>query len=242
MRSVLTAFKVLETVSGAQPVGVTEIARELNLPKSTVQRSLKALNEAGWIRCYNDAGLTRWVLTLKPLRVAATSGPLETLRQQALPIMETLRRQTSESVHLNVRDGDEMVVIEKLDSLLSVRTFNELGGRAPLHASATGKAILSLLDPGTLEALLGCKLIEYTSETITDPHVLGLHLDLVRELGYSTNRGEWREDVFSVAAPIRGYRLIEAALSISLPMSRHDANQVANWGALLVAATAQLSS
>jgi IclR family acetate operon transcriptional repressor len=232
MQNVINALRVLEEVAVRQPVGVGELARGLGLPKSTVQRSLRTLHEAGWIRPAGG-GVTRWQVTSKALQVGrrAELG----LRDVALPVMEELRQRTGETIHLMVPEGDAVVLIERLETDKPLRIVLPLGIRLPLHASANGKAVLAHLDRPIDE------LPAYTGTTITDPELLRAELAEVRARGYADNRGEWRSDIAAVASAVLGPDGPVASLSISTPASRMPDDRRPEYGKLVTQAARTLT-
>lgn len=242
MRNVLNTLLVLEEVASRQPIGVGELARVLDMPKSSVQRALVTLHTAGWIR--PAAGeVTRWVITTRALAVGGrASGDLD-LRGAALPIMEDLRRHTEETIHLTVPEDGKMVLIERLETDKPVRTSMALGHALPLHASANGKAVLANSSAEVLIPLLADELPRYTDTTITDPDELRAELAAIRERGFAINRGEWRSDVGSVAAAVMGgHEKPIASLSVNIPMSRLTQESEADFGAAVNEAANSLSA
>lgn len=240
MRVVRMAFQVLEHVAEHQPVGVTELARKLDLPKSTVQRALGTLHDLGWIEQEAD-GSRRWVQTTKLLVLSSRGGGL-TLRERAMPVMRFLSERTNENVHLSVRSGTGVVIIEKLDSGSAVRLFDPLGVVAPIHASSTGKAILAWSDPEEIEERLAQPLESFTKRTIADPDALRRELTCIRRQGYAVNRGEWRDEVRGVAAPIlddNGRPL--GAISLAVPAHRLPDRRIPATAALVVEAVGRLN-
>ena len=224
MQTVLNALRVLECVSELQPAGVTELARQLSLPKSTVQRSLLTLEEAGWIRP-SGAGSTRWALTTRALTVGSRAVTDLAVRDLALPVMQRLRERLDETVHLVVPEGRSVVLVDRLDTSKSVRAFLPVGGRAPVHATSAGMAILSNLDFAEVRSLLDDDLTTYTSATITSVDALLDELEVVRERRWACNRSGWRNDVCGVAAAICGeHDRPVAAFSLSIPDSRFPAD------------------
>jgi IclR family transcriptional regulator, acetate operon repressor len=242
MQNVLNTLRVLEEVAARQPAGVAQLARVTGIPKSSVQRALRTLQTAGWIRPAGD-GVTRWVVTTKALQVGRHAAGDLSLRDVALPVMEDLRRQTDETIHLAIPDGDEVVLIERLETTKPVRIVLPLGMRLSLHASAQGKAVLAA-DSGTLlKRLLAGGLPEYTDTTITDPAALLAELREIRTRGYATNGGEWRSDVSAVAAAVMsdtGQPV--ASISISVPTSRMTDASRSAYGALAREAAATVSA
>lgn len=242
MRSVRTALRVLEGVADHQPAGVGELSRALDLPKSSVQRSLHTLAAAGWIRTAGGTA-TRWVLTGRARRVGRLAREENSIREAAMAAMERLRAETGETVHLMVPDGPRAVLIERLETSNPVRIVLALGSSAPLHGSSNGKSILAGLPPDEAEALLGDDLPRYTDTTIVDRGQLAAELAEIRRRGYATNNGEWRADIAAVAAAVLGPdgRPV-ASLSVSTPISRMPPELATRYGALVVAAARQVSS
>jgi DNA-binding IclR family transcriptional regulator len=241
VRSVVTALRILDEVAGRQPVGVSDLARVLNLPKSSVQRTLQTLRSAGWIQTVG-VELTRWRLTTHMLRVGQLAAGELGLRDVAVPVMEELRGQTKESVHLAVPEQDNVIVIERLDSPQAVRTFVPLGMAAPMAASANGKAILATRSPEDVRALLKRGLSTYTAATVTNERSLLAQLQEVRRLGYATNEGEWRTDVAAVASAITvDSGLAIAGISVSMPTQRLSPDVQLKYGGLVNDAAERIS-
>jgi IclR family acetate operon transcriptional repressor len=233
VRSVITALRVLDAVAASQPVGVTQLARLLELPKSSVQRTLQTLHSAGWIHP-TGVEMTRWSLTQHMLRIAQRSAGELNLRNVAVPVMEELRAATQETVHLAVPDQDSIIVIERLDSPQAVRTFIPLGMAAPMAASANGKAILAKMSREDVHAFVQRGLAAYTPSTVTDAEELLSQLEEVRRHGYATNNEEWRSGVSAVAAAIstKGGGPI-AGISVSTPAQRMSRKLQGQYGALV---------
>ncbi|AYF76475.1 IclR family transcriptional regulator [Nocardia yunnanensis] len=242
MRNVLNTLRVLEEVAARQPIGVGELARVLELPKSTVQRALVTLDTAGWIRPATGE-VTRWVITTKALAVGGSAGGDLGLRGAALPVLEDLRRSTGETVHLTIPENGKMVLIERLETDKPVRTSMALGHALPLHASANGKAVLAHTPPESLRRLLRDDLPRYTDTTITDPDALRAELNRIRAQGFAVNRGEWRSDVGAVAAAVlssEGQPV--ASLSVNLPIGRLTPDTEPGFGAAVTAAARTLAA
>jgi IclR family transcriptional regulator, acetate operon repressor len=242
LRNVLNTLRVLEEVASRQPIGVGELARVLDMPKSSAQRALVTLNTAGWIRPASGE-VTRWVMTTRALAVGGrASGDLD-LRGAALPIMEDLRRHTEETIHLTVPEDGKMVLIERLETDKPVRTSMALGHALPLHASANGKAVLANSSPEVIRHLPAGELPRYTDTTITDPDELRAELAAIRGRGFAVNHGEWRSDVGSVAAAVMGgYEKPIASLSVNIPISRLTQESEAAFGAAVSEAASSLSA
>ena len=239
MNNVLNALEVLEAVGRAQPIGVSGLARELGLPKSTVQRSLETLGAAGWIR---QSGNGAWSLTLKPAVVGQQAGNEWGVRDAAQPVMTALRESTGESIRLWLRDGSRAVLVQSMESTKAVRAITPVGVSLPAHASSAGKAILAALLDDEREAIVAGPLEALTAHTITDPAKLRRALDQTRKLGYAVTDSEAHLDVSGVAAAILSPdgRPI-AALGIVVPAQRSSTKTIAAFGALVRDAAATVS-
>ncbi|KXF52300.1 hypothetical protein AXA44_10935 [Rhodococcus sp. SC4] len=220
MSSVVTTLQVLDEVAELQPVGVTDIAERLDLPKSSAQRALKSLEISGWIRQVRKG--KGWVLTTKAIdiaqRVAADMG----VREAARDVLTELRDSTGESVHLAIREGREVVIVDVVETTNPTRIYIPLGTRSPLHATATGKALLAHMESPRREEVLSSELVRLTDSTITDPDELEKELEGIRVEGRcAVAKGELREDICSFAEPVlssAGTPL--CAVSVFVPMYR----------------------
>lgn len=238
--SVVSAFRVLEAVAEAQPVGLSELARTVGLPKSTVQRVLLTLQEVGWLRP-TETTPTRWQLTYRAVAVVGRAGGGESLRDIALPVMNDLQLATTETIHLAAPDGDSLVLVERLDTSHRLRAFLPLGERIALHASATGLAYLSACDQDYLDDYLAGPLPAQTPDTITDPDRIRTVVNDVRERGYSMNVGGLSLGISSLGAPIVGPSGVVAAMSVSGPTSRITEDRFDELGAQVRDAAARIS-
>jgi IclR family acetate operon transcriptional repressor len=242
MSSVQTALRVLEAVSERQPAGVSDIARQLDIPKTSAQRALTALRTAGWIRPASEQQPTRWVLTPRALIVGSRAGGDMRLTALVRPLMERLHVDTRETIHLLVRESDDMVIVEHLESPHVVRSSYPLGTRVPMCATSSGKALLAELPPDQAEPVLARGLAAVTDLTITDPEKMRAELEQTRRRGYATNRGELDQDIRAVAAAIldAAGRPV-ASISISVPAQRMPGELWDRYGTM-VAGAARLAS
>lgn len=242
MQTVVTAFRVLDELAKRQPIGVSEIAREMDMPKSTMYRILKSLQQAGWARPSNGSQ-AQWVLTARPVILAQfVAGDLG-IREVARPAMERLQAATQEAVHLAIPDGDEIVVIDRLDCLQPVRIYWPTGQHGSTYATANGKAILAFASPAQREKLLPARLEAFTTKTITDRTNLIAELERIRDRGWATSFGEFRDEFGSIAAPIiNPSRVPVASISVFFPEHRTPDDGGAAWGELIRAAAQQVAN
>lgn len=210
---------LLETLARSEcPLGVTELAARLDMGKSGVHRLLQALVELRYV--VRDETTSNYRASIRLWELGSAVLSHFDLRHVATPRMETLLEQTRETVHLSILDGDEVVYLHKLDSPQPVRAYSEIGGRAPAYCVATGKAMLAFESEVSLAALAQ-RLERHSVNTTTDPGEFLREMRRIRTAGYAVNRGEWRETVCGIAAPIRdGGGQVIAAIGISGPAER----------------------
>jgi IclR family acetate operon transcriptional repressor len=221
MRPVRISLQILEEVASRQPIGTSELARCLDLSKTTVHRALISLSEAGWIEPTGEARKS-WQLSLHALVVAGRAVESQlALRSVAIPVMEGLRRLTEETVHLVTRYRDSVALIERLDGIKPVRIFHPFGGRAPLYRTSSGKAILANLPQAELEAYIQGNLSDGNAGSVAKVQALLRELQVVRRRGFAVNLGQNVPDANAVGAAIidEGGRPI-AAITISAPSER----------------------
>ena len=219
-KTLLKGLKVLETVvSGPKSIRIIDVAQELDLTKSNAYRVLRTLEAAGYIKQDSEGKAFAPTLKLWELGNAAV-GRLD-LRARAAAALSILAAESRETVHLAVLDGKEVIYIEKIDSTEPIAAYTRLGGRAPAHCVATGKALLSAVDAADRQAVLGPVLSEHSPNSITSFERLEKELAQASSQGFAMNRGEWREGVWGIASAIidsRGRPL--AAVGISGPEER----------------------
>jgi IclR family KDG regulon transcriptional repressor len=218
-KTLLKGLAVLEALAlSEQPCGVTKLAQQLQMSKSNIHRLLQTLMSSGFVK--QNPATERYELTLKVWEFGSKVMARVDLKRVAWPHLELLGRQTSETIHLSILDGNEVIYIDKIDGSLPIRSYTEVGGRAPAYCVATGKAMLAHQTEDVIDRLAG-HLHPFTPKTVIDIGELRKELTRVRKLGYAINHGEWRESVGGVAAPIiNGSGTVAGALGISGPTQR----------------------
>lgn len=241
MKSVLTSLQIFELVATKQPIGVTEIARALNIGKTTAHRSLQVLHKAGWIRMKKDSPQTRWVITTRALMLGRNVEGYWDLREATLQIMNQLWAETRESVNLVVAEGRKAVVIERLESPQPLRLFAPLGSSAPMHLVASGKVFLAYSDEKELEQYLLTDLEKTTAKSIQDPAALIKELAQIRTNGYAFSIDELSTGASAVAVPIANKKgTVIAALTIFGPSTRFPVKIRKRYAAMMKKAVAGL--
>jgi IclR family transcriptional regulator, KDG regulon repressor len=223
--TLVKGLQLLEVLARSKnPQGVSDLADSLSLGKSNVHRLLQALVELGYVK--KDEATAQYQVSLKLWELGAAVEAGLSIKAAASEAMNRLLARTRETVHLSVLDGEQVVYVDKLDSPEPVRAYSEIGGRAPAFCVATGKAMLAWQPQPFLSALVA-HLRAYTPRTITQPQEYLREMDNIRTNGYAVNRGEWRESVWGVAAPIRGAEgTVLAAIGVSGPSTRIKPAQI----------------
>jgi len=220
LSSVRNAARVLRAFSRTdRELGVTHLARRLDLTTSTVHRLLTTLVEEGLLD-RGPGGVYR--LGLPVYELGLTVFPNLDLHEAALPVLASLRQSTMETVQMGVLDGLDVVYVERLESPQTIRIFNRSGHRIPAHATSSGKVLLAHLPAQVLrERLLDWHPTRLTPHTITERGVLQAELTRVAERGWAQNIEEGALGAASVAAPVRDQDgTVIAAISVVGPVSR----------------------
>lgn len=236
----LKGLAVLETLALAEkPRGVSELANELNMTKSNVHRLLQALAQRGFAA--KDPDTNRYKLTLKLWELGACILSRIDLKEASSGHLRDLAKQTTETVHLSVLDDTGVIYIEKIESLQPVRAYSRIGGRAPAYCVATGKALLAY-QPASAVERIATGMERFTTRTLKNAEELSQDLARVRQLGYAVNRGEWREGVCGIAAPIRdSSNAVVAAVGLSGPAARMNMGVMRDVAPLVMQTAAAIS-
>ncbi|WP_026927901.1 IclR family transcriptional regulator [Granulicoccus phenolivorans] len=178
-------------------VGLTDLGRRLNLPKSTTFRLLKTLVRNNVLEQYGDhyrlGGL---------FAEALPTGPQVELIQIVLTgYLAKLYELTRCTVQLAVLDDADVVFLNKLHGIQRFPSPSRIGGRAPAHCTSIGKAMLAF-DPVSTEKVCARGLDQWTARTNTDPDRLWAELARVRKTRIAIDDGEYVDAVASIAAPI----------------------------------------
>jgi DNA-binding IclR family transcriptional regulator len=231
---------ILENLAGAQAgKGVTELSKELGLTKSNTFRLLQTLTTLGYVQHMPDKSYSA---TLKTWRVGRASVENLNLREIAALELTYLSRETGEAVYLAVRENLNVVYIDKVDSQKPIRSWNTIGGTAPLHCVGTGKAMLAA-DFAKLRDQISGALTHHTDKTLTDMAELETDIALTQARGYAYDAGEFRARILSFGAAITlpGGEVV-GALGISLPDVNLPEGGVEQFGSLVAHAANSVSA
>ena len=214
------SVSLLDAISQYEaPVSLKILSADTGLHPSTAFRILGALMEAGFVE-KDTAG--RYMLGKKLVRLAGKVRRGVDLREQALDIMEALRDAIGETVNLPVREGDEVIYIERVTPNRMMRVEQVIGSRAPLHVTAVGKLMLAELGDHFIHAYAGrTGLKAYTLHTATTEQDLLNVVHQAQSQGFAYDNEEAEEGVGCIGVLIYdGSKNVVAGLSISAPIER----------------------
>jgi DNA-binding IclR family transcriptional regulator len=240
VHSVDRAISILQVLARHGAVGVTDIAAELSVHKSTVSRLLGTLESRGLVEQASSRG--RYRLGYGVVQLAAGATKQHDLSVTSRPICHELAETAGETVNVAVHDGRTVVSVDQVIGASTVTTVNWVGQRTPMHATSAGKVFLAHLPPAELKANLAEGLKRYTDHTIVDAKLLTQQLEEVRTDGYAQSFDEHEIGLAAVAAPIRALDGdVIAALTISGPTFRVNEHTIPALTPHLMAAAAQIS-
>jgi DNA-binding IclR family transcriptional regulator len=202
MRPIELALQLIERVAELQPVGTSDLARQMDLPKATVHRLVQALERAGWLEREPDSRAL-WCVSSKPIAVAGRAIERKRgLRMAALPVMDDLRRETGETLHLGLLVDDGIVLLERFDGNRPMHAFIPVGTQWQLHRSSAGRAVLAHLTAERQQDYLATPRAWRWTEQPVAPEAFRAELDHIRERGFAYTLGRQAQETSSVGAPI----------------------------------------
>jgi DNA-binding IclR family transcriptional regulator len=239
VQSVDRAVTVLEILARTGEAGVTEIAAEIGVHKSTAFRLIAALENRSLVEQNSERG--KYCLGVGILRLAGATTARLDLVQESRAITRQLAAQTGETVNLTVLSDGAALYVDQVAGSSALQSHNWVGQRIPLHATSNGKVLLSGLPDAQISATAG-KLRSFTTATISSVKRLRAAVADVRERGYAVAVDELELGLTAVAAPIRNASGdVRASMSVSGPTFRLNEARVAELLPLLTAAAQQVS-
>jgi DNA-binding IclR family transcriptional regulator len=240
VQSVDRAISVMELLSRRGWSGVTEVARELDIHKSTAYRLLTTLRDRGLVE--QDAATEKYRLGFGLVLLArSASADLDILRC-AEPVGERLSELTKETVTIAVLEDDDAVIIHQSISRASALSVDWTGRHTPLHATAAGKIFLSYMPEDQLLRVLSGPLEHFTENTIVEPASLLDHTRRIPDEGYAYTVEELEVGLNAVGAPIRrADGAVVGTVSVSGPAFRLPPETLPEIGELSKRAAAEIS-
>ncbi|MEW9515097.1 IclR family transcriptional regulator [Streptomyces tubercidicus] len=202
---------------------LSELARCTGLPKATVHRLTADLVRLGWV----ERSGTRYRLGAKLFELGSRVPRRRDLREVALPFLQDLFEATRETVHLCVREGLEVVYLERIHGHDALQLPSRIGGSLPLSCTAVGRALLAFSGAELTEELLSRPLPSLTPRSLTDPALVRAALEKTQVAGLAYEEEEAVEGVSCIAAPVFAGGVTVAALSVAVPRERFSAARLA---------------
>ena len=235
---VVLILGVFERSSEALTAG--QISVRSGIPRSSVQRILQQLVSARWLKRHDDG----YALGLRMFEIGSLVAHRSRITSVARPVIHELARRSGQVVHLAVLDQQDVVYLDKVVSAAPDRAFadrafadtlpSRVGGRLPAHCTAVGKALLAYSPPATVSEYLATGLRRRTEASLATPAALNAAIVSIRNSGYATEQDEAVPGVACVAAPIRNFDEVVAAVSVCGPrdqMRAKDLRPLVMWTA-----------
>ncbi|WP_221891325.1 IclR family transcriptional regulator [Microbispora sp. KK1-11] len=241
VQSVDRAISIMEILAGRGEAGVTEIAAEIEVHKSTAFRLLGALEARGLVEQTEDRGKYRLGFGL--VRLAGSVSMRMDVTQQSRPVCQRLAEEIGETVNIAVLRSHYAVNLDQVRGPSAVTAYNWVGQLTPLHATSSGKVLLAHVDRQRRDDLLrAAGLQRYTPNTVTSVEDLERELAEVRERGYALTLEELEVGLNALAAPVRSFGgEVVAAVSASGPAYRFSESRMRALAPALVKGAEEIS-
>ena len=220
VRSLLNAVDVLQAMARSnRQLGVSDIARRAGMSKAATYAILRTLESRRIVARDPDSATYRlgWALYELGANVVRNLD----LSRAARTHIDDLAQRTQDSVLLGIVENDSILYLDRGESPEQFHMAANIGRRSPIHASASGKAILAFSPESLLERIVKEPLRAYTSATVTDVDELKAQLENVRQRGYATCWQEVEIGLSSIGVPLRDYTgSVVASLTLAGPAAR----------------------
>jgi DNA-binding IclR family transcriptional regulator len=227
LNSVLRTFEVAELLAGRGELGVTRIAEEVGLDKSSVYRILATLKSIGYV-CQNPA-TQGYANTSRFASLSGGSLDEGNLRDRAHAVLAAMAEEAGEAASLGILEGREILYIDTIQCSGLIRVNLPIGQKLPAYCSGLGKAILAFLPESRVRELFGEGSLEkFTPNTLSSYRELAAELEKVRADGFARDRQESHTELSCLAVPVFGADgKVAAGISLSFPKFRHPEQESA---------------
>ncbi len=240
VQSVDRAVAILEILARDGEAGVTEVARELDVHKSTASRLLAALDRRELVA--QDTARGKFRLGMGIVRLAGAVSQKLDVVQESRPVCRALAQEVGETVNLAILSGRDALYLDQVAGPAALSPHNWAGQRIPLHATSDGKVLLAYLSEGELTERLAPPLARFTDRTITAAAEFGDLLAEVRRRGFATAVEELEAGLTAIAAPVRNAEgNVIASISASGPSFRIPAGRIPVLAVTVRRAAAEVS-
>jgi IclR family acetate operon transcriptional repressor len=225
-----------------QGLGLSEAAKETGLAVSTAHRLLSTLQHENFVRFDPERGV--WMIGVQTFIVGSAFLRARELTGVARPLMRQLMEKSGETVNLAVEEGGEAIYVAQIECRKTMRAIARPGGRAAMHCSGVGKALLAAMPEDEVERIIALHgLPAATAKTITTPAGLRAELQAIRKRGFAIDEEENAIGLRCVAAPVfdeHGKPI--AAISLSGPTARIGDDLLLSLGEAVLDAARQITS
>ena len=240
VQSVDRAVAILEILARDGEAGVTEVARELDVHKSTASRLLAALDRRELVT--QDAARGKFRLGVGIVRLAGAASARLDVVQESRPVCRALAQEVGETVNLAILSGRDVLYLDQAAGPAALSPHNWAGQRIPLHATSDGKVLLAYLPEAERAEHLAPPLARFTARTITDIARFSGLLAEVRQRGFATAAEELEAGLTAIAAPVRDAEgRVIASVSASGPSFRIPAGRIPALAISVRRAAAEIS-
>jgi len=210
--SVKKAFAILSAISSSKDgMGVSDLAKKLQMAKSTVHGMTSALEELGAVM--RDPLTKKYKLGFTLLEIGRSAYYQIDLQTSARPITEELMARTQTSVFLGILNWDQVTILDIVESRQGLNITAPVGSTIPLFAGAVGKVFLASMPEEQAAKIVKSKgLPRFTANSIVDMDVYFSELSQVREKGYAVDDEEYILGVRAVASPLMGLGQLRSAI------------------------------
>ncbi len=239
--SVKKAMDIMDCVAHKGKISITELSRELEIPKSTVCQLAQTLEATGYLE--QERSSEKYQLSFKFFRIGYDILEKSGIRSCVRPVIKELAEAVEDTVNFTVLDEAKVLYLDKIEGSPLYGGI-KVGARGPLHCTASGKVMLANLPPERLEAILAQAMPfeVYTPRTIITLEALTQELAKIRHNGYAVTVDELGNGTYSIAAFVQGYPGREAAaVSIAAPTHKFSNDKVVELSKLITTAAQEIS-
>lgn len=241
VQSLARALGILDELGRHGGKSLSEMAKLVALPKSTVHRLLTTMETSRYVQFDRDTHL--WSVGAQAFAVGTAFVQTQDLGQLGRSTMRALVAQVDHSANISVPEGSGMCYVGQVPTRHAALGVVRPGACLPMHTTAAGKALMAQWDDDEIERFLTRRLLtRRTANSIVDPHQMREELAEVRERGYAIDDEEHAEGLRCVAAVVTDrYGMPKASLSVTDKVYRLGRAQLAELGPTMMAHARQMS-
>jgi DNA-binding IclR family transcriptional regulator len=197
---------ILNTIAQSEfPLTLEAITTSNGFPKPTTFRLLNILISQGFIE--RDPNGRRYQPSTKMRLIGINVLSVDSIRSQRVTVMRRLVEQIGETCNFNILDGNKVLYLDRIETSAPIRLHVDVGMRVPLHCTASGKLLLSVMTESQVKRSLGNEPFErQTNTTITNYSSLFPELEAIRQNGYALDNSGFLEGFIGIAVPVKNYK------------------------------------